>query len=87
MQIRMNPLPAVLCIRDHYEGGFQFSCDRVRSILPELLSTTDLTRISIVAVGFIGNVPVMLAKPQTLMNLSGQSVSVNEDLNKVTVCF
>lgn len=25
--------------------------------------------------GFIGNVPVILAKPQTFMNLSGESVS------------
>lgn len=25
--------------------------------------------------GFIGNVPVILAKPQTLMNISGESVS------------
>uniref|UniRef100_A0A7N0TZM0 peptidyl-tRNA hydrolase n=1 Tax=Kalanchoe fedtschenkoi TaxID=63787 RepID=A0A7N0TZM0_KALFE len=30
--------------------------------------------------GFIGNVPVMLAKPQTFMNLSGQSVYDDMDL-------
>lgn len=30
---------------------------------------------SVCFAGFIGNVPVMLAKPQTFMNLSGESVS------------
>lgn len=29
--------------------------------------------------GLIGNVPVMLAKPQTFMNVSGESVSNSSD--------
>ncbi|RYR46805.1 hypothetical protein Ahy_A07g032633 [Arachis hypogaea] len=32
-----------------------------------------LVRLSFV--GFVGNIPVFLAKPQTYMNLSGESVS------------
>lgn len=27
-------------------------------------------------IGFVGEVPVLLAKPQTYMNLSGESVSI-----------
>lgn len=35
----------------------------------------DLDSVSLYFLGLIGNVPVLLAKPQTFMNLSGESVS------------
>ena len=37
---------------------------------------SNLDRIGFFLPGFIGNVPVMLAKPQTFMNVSGESVSM-----------
>lgn len=29
----------------------------------------------VIIIGVIGNIPIMMAKPQTFMNLSGESVS------------
>ncbi|KAE8724012.1 Peptidyl-tRNA hydrolase [Hibiscus syriacus] len=40
----------------------------------EGISITGVNFKSLLGKGFIGNVPVMLAKPQTFMNLSGESV-------------